>query len=1298
MSTHKQLELPFEEFAATGSVPPTAGEHAEQQQEKVTAPAAAAEMNIHGSGTKKILGLDLGVSSIGWALIKEVNDKPSEIIVMGVRIIPLDTDESDEFTTGNSITKNQKRTARRTSRKGYYRYVLRRKALTAELKKHDMFDETLFHLPQLKLWELRAKAVTEKISLKELGRVLYHLNQKRGYKSSRSEDNADKKDTEYVAEVKNRYQKLKEEGKTIGQKFFEELSKNPRYRTKQQVFPREAYIEEFNAILKKQQEFYPDVLTEEFIRHLRDDIIYFQRKLKSQKGLVSICEFEGFHVKNKDGKEIFTGPQVAHRSNPLFQVEKIWESINNITINDRQNNIFPITLEHKHKIFEYLDNNEKLTQSELFNILGIKDKSGWFGNKMLKKGLQGNLTKMAIKNALKNENLEKIWLQFNLTVRSTGTKTYQYHPDSGEVINEAEGKIVSEDCINQPLYQLWHTIYSIPEIEECKNALIRKFGFDEATAERLAKIDFSRLGYGNKSVKAIRKILPYLMEGYKYSDAASLAGYNHSFSLTKEQTEARKLLDKIPLLKKNALRQPVVEKILNQMIHIVNDIIDENRGWVTKEERDKGLFEIRVELARELKQTKEERNKTFKNINKIERENKEIEKILQDMGVRANRKNIIKYRLFNEINGDDKKVNAMCIYTGKPFSLSDALNGNEVDVEHIIPKSLLFDDSQSNKTLTFRWVNQEKGDRTAYDYMASKGEAELNAYIERVNKLYKDGIINKAKRDKLLMPADKIPQDFIERQLRESQYIARKSREILSQIAKNVWSTSGSVTEYLRRLWGWDDVLMNLHMQRIREIIPDPLAEGITEIVEWETHDGQKHKKEVIKGWTKRDDHRHHAIDALVVACTKQGFIQRLNTLSAKATRDELYKEVSARKEEFRESLSLLDKYFISQRPFTTRQVENKVAEIIVSFKPGKKVATWGKRFIKKNGKRIKVQDRILVPRGPLSEESVYGKIKTIEKNKPVKYLFENPHLIFKPYIKELVEQRLAEHGGDVKKALASLKKNPIYLDDKKTIPLEYGTCYKEEYVIKYPLQSLKLKDVPYIVDKKARDLIAARLKQFNDNPKEAFKEPVFLDEAKTIPIRSVRLFTGLAAVEPIMYDDKGNPIGYVKPGNNHHIAIYMDDQGNKIPHLCTFWHAVERKKYGLPVIIENPAMVWETILRKPEKYPQLFVEKLPQANWNFLISLSENELFLLNLDEEYYQDLLRQRNYRELSKYIYRLQKLSLFDIYFRHHLETSVDDSDNKDVIVKTRKRIRIQSIKALFDAKVRKIKVNRLGEIIE
>ena len=203
----------------------------------------------------KILGLDLGVSSIGWALISENNNK-KEILGMGCRIVPLNTDDKDEFSSGNKISKNQKRTTKRTQRKGYDRYQLRRKMLTDVLLKNNMSDEALFNLKPLEIWGLRSKAVTEKIGLKELGRVLYHLNQKRGYKSSRADANLDKKDTDYVAEVKNRYQLIKEEGVTIGQKFYSELEQNEFYRTKQQVFPREAYIEEFDAIINQQKKHY----------------------------------------------------------------------------------------------------------------------------------------------------------------------------------------------------------------------------------------------------------------------------------------------------------------------------------------------------------------------------------------------------------------------------------------------------------------------------------------------------------------------------------------------------------------------------------------------------------------------------------------------------------------------------------------------------------------------------------------------------------------------------------------------------------------------------------------------------------------------------------------------------------------------------------------------------------------------------------------------------------------------------------------------------------------------------------
>lgn len=1221
---------------------------------------------------KKILGLDLGVASIGWAIIQEDNDKRS-ILGMGCRIIPLDTDDKDEFSKGNKISKNQKRTARRTQRKGYDRYQQRRKKLTELLIDKKMFNAELFALQPLELWGLRAKAAESPIELTQLGRVLYHLNQKRGYKSSRADANLEKKDTDYVAEVKGRHELLKQEGKTIGQKFFNELQSNQFFRIKQQVFPREAYLEEFDQIMRVQQKAHGAVLTDELVLEIRDEIIYYQRKLKSQKGLVSLCEFEGRHVKVIDrhtGKEkiLFVGPRVAPKSSPLFQYAKIWESINSITIKNRLGETIEIPLDLKNKIFEVMNEKERLTQTELFGILKIKKNDGYTTNKQIEKGLQGNTTLSLLRKfSEKFEHPEDI---FKFEVKSVKQDVDLVDTESGE-IKTVSIDVVSPDFERQPLYKLWHTIYSISDLEECSAALVKHFGLSVEHARALAGIDFTRFGFGNKSSKAIRKMLPGLMQGYVYSAAASMAGYNHSNSRTKEENQIRELKTQIKLLEKNSLRQPIVEKILNQMINVVNAILNKYGG----------VDEIRVELARELKQSREERNNASASMARIERENEEIRRrLIEEYGLRATRNNVVKWRLFHEINNKESKANAVCIYCGQSFGITDALRGSNVDVEHIIPRSLLFDDSQSNKTLSHRKCNEAKGNQTAFDYMKSRSERDFDEFIERVSQLYKNQIIGKAKHDKLLMSADKIPQNFIDRQLRETQYVAKKAKEILEEVCLNVWSTSGSVTEYLRRVWGWDDVLMNLQLPKYREL-------GLTEFVEWETEKGQqKHQKEIIKGWSKRDDHRHHAIDALVIACTKQGFIQRLNKLSAEGNRDEMYKEINGKV-----NGSLLESYLREQRPFTTKEVEFEAAKILISFKAGKKVATRGVRKIKKGQSKVVVQRDILIPRGALSEESVYGKIIVLER-KPIKYLFENPDLIAKDYIRAKIKDRLLQHDENIKEAIKSCKKDPIYLDKENLVLLEFASCYKEEVVIKYPVSGLTLKDVEYIVDGKIKRLVKERLEAFGNKPKEAFKSPLYFDETSKRAITSVRMFTGLSSIEPVKKDAGGKDIGFVKPGNNHHIAFYRDANGKVFEHVCTFWQAVERKKFGFPAVIRDVNQLWSRVLSSD--FPKTFVDKLPPDNSIFVDSLQQNDLFVLGLASEQVNDLLSINDRDSLFKHVYRVQKIAESNYMFRHQYETQINDSAEAKL---AKRFIRVRSISAFEALGPVRLRVDVLGNYV-
>lgn len=1241
--------------------------------------------------TKKILGIDLGVGSIGWALVKLDDENPAnnQIIRMGVRVVPIDSTEVSEFSKGKGETPNRQRTAKRGMRRMYARYVMRRQNLTRKLSQMDMFDPSLFHLDRFELWKLRARAVNEQVSLKELGRILYHLNQRRGYKSNRKSTSVEERDSDYLNAVKGRYDEIKQLNQTIGEYFYNQLAQNPHYRIREKVFPREAYEEEFYRIMQHQRNYYPEILTDTNISEFYH-IIYFQRPLKSQKGLVKKCELVGEYKALPDGKVIFVGPRVAPRSSPLFQIEKIWESINNIKLKDKYDQERELSLEEKQKVFAYLNENKKLKTLEFYKLLGL-NKNDYYGNKMLSSGIEGNITLLKIKEVLEGLDYDPEILKFELSIKDNEAKVDE---STGEIIGEKE---ISACVEKENLYRLWHIIYSIENHEECKQALMRNFNLSEEAAERLSSLDFTTAGYGNKSHKLIRKILPYLMEGYKYPDACQRAGYRHSGYRTGEENLRRQLADKINLLPKNSLRQPIVEKILNQLIHLVNDIIDEKNGLVTKEERSKGMFEINIELARELKQSKEDRKETWQRLDQITKENEKFKEELMQLGLPPTRNNILKMRLFYEsVDNKDQKINGICLYCGKPFGKVQALRGDEVDVDHIIPRSLIFDDSQSNKILVHRACNAEKGNQTAHDFMKSKGEDTYNAYIDLVKRLHNAQIISNRKRDKLLLKREKIDKKFIERQLKETQYISRKAVEILDPVSYSVSTTPGILTAKLRHLWGWDDVVLSLQKERFFTYYERGLSQASEE-------EKEQVLAELEKNYSKRVDHRHHAIDALTIACTKKGFIQRLSTLYAENTRQEMYEAIQAlengQKLEGRvgERLSLLENYLGLQRPFTTAEVKDKAGEIIVSFKPGKKVAVRGRNIVLLPNGKTYVQRGVIVPRGPLCGDSVYGKIKIIDGAKDLKYIFSHPDLIVDSSIAQRVTQRIEAFEGDASKAYKSLKNDPIILDNGKE--LTQAICYRKEYVIRKALNDTnfeKLKDLDKIIDPAIRDKIKRHVDSIGGESKmkEALSQ-VHYDANKTQPIRSVRTAADIKVVEPLGCDNEEEAKAFVVPGNNHHVAIYWDKEGNLVESICTFWHAVERFKYGIPVIIENTTDVWNNILSMDARPPESFLKKLPPDNCRLYMSLQLNDVFILFLERSEIESALHAQEYAYLSKYLYRLYKISSKDYNLLNLFETKVPTS-NKQNDTLTYSAVRIKSLKRLQELKLTKVRINRLGVI--
>lgn len=1242
----------------------------------------------------KVLGLDLGPTSIGWAVIDiDPDNKPLTILGMGSRIIPYSNDATAaDFSRGKSESPCAERTRCRQMRRNLDRFQLHREQLKALLLEIGIIDAD-FHITTgspLDIWKMRADAATPgiKLPLYDIAQVLLHISHRRGYKHAKS-DIGDSKHTDYVLKINERYSDIRMSGKTAGQYFYDKLKKseviNPNgkrlytFRIKEKVLPRIAYEEEVDRILEVQSENYPELLSEKNRRDIKQ-VIFYQRPLKSCKNLVSFCDFEKREFINKDGVKVENGPKVTPRTSPLAQVCRIYEAINNIRlINPRLRNRkidptpslfddadsypmdlrkampeFIFTEEERHRIFDFLNTHEKMSEKDLLKLVGLTSDDGFKSDKALGKGIQGNTTRLQISKALGNFPDKERILAFDITTESSATNP-DIDPDTGEVLPR-----VSPDCFRQPLYMLWHTLYSVNDKDELFKVLSEKFGItDTDILNNLYALDFVKAGYANKSAKFIRKLIPLLERGLMYSEAAAKLGISHSNNLTKEQHDNRELQPHLSPIHKGELRQPVVEKILNQTINVVNAIIDEYGV----------IDEVRVELARELKRDKEGREKMAQNISRNERENKVLAQEIAELNILPTRRRIQKMKMLKETGNK-------CMYCGRPITLYQFIEGHGYDIEHIIPRSRLFDDSFNNKVCSCRECNAAKGALTAFDFMKSHGEQEFNSYLDRVDSLYKEGSITRAKRDKLLMTASKIPDDFIQRDLRLTQYITRKSMEILSGAIRNVYASSGLVTDFFRHIWGYDTILHDINLPRYE-------TSGLTEDIDYESH-GQRHTDHRIKNWSKRKDHRHHALDALVVALTRQGYIQRLNTLNSSADKKS-------------EQWNGLDRW-AAERPHIDRNdVIAALEKISVSFKSGKKLTTPGKRYVRKNGKRVCVQSGVIVPRSPLHKDYIYGRIKIYDGEKKLRHALEHPELIRNDNVRRELEQRLLQNHGDISRTLNDLKKRPVIINGK---TVENVQCYREEFVLKYPIDSITYKDVRYIVDSHIRSIVGTRFSEVGNSDKDFAKSlserPLFSDKDNRQLIRTVRLFTGLKAstLAGVRKNEAGKTIGYAQTRNNHHTAFYKTSDGKIVETTVSFWDCVKRKQAGLPVIVKHPSEVWDAVMALDESTDtDTLAASMPPVDSQFILSLQRNEMVVLGMSDDQWHDAIASGDMPAINRHLYRVWKLGASSYCFKYHTNTAaaIEDGDKE-----IKQYYIISSISALLALRPRKVSVSILGKL--
>lgn len=1140
--------------------------------------------------------MDIGTSSIGWALVhEEENSEQSRIKSAGVRIIPMG-DEEQQYIEGKQVTLNADRREYRSIRRNNQRYKLRRHRLINALLGLSMMpdEDCMKRITAEELYGLRDRALRDKLALTEIGRIFLHLNQRRGYKSNRKADK--ESETDFTQTIIDRSNELKIDNLTVGQHFYRMILANrenpsPNFKIREKAFLRSDYLNEFNAIWDFQQAFYPDILTNENRILIRDRIIYYQRRLKSQKGLVSECRYEKHH-------------KAAPKSSPLFQLFNTLSKVNNLQVYTRDGEVLPIDDLARENLIAYLDNNEHITATQLFQLWNLRPTRNYICNF---EKIEGNITKVKFRKKLMNSGVPDDRIEALLK--------FTYNAERPDF---------------EPLYKLWHLVYSAEDDHHLISKLVEGFGLTEEQSAQISKIGYASQ-YGALSSRAIRKLLPHLYAGKKYHEACEAVGYNHTDTETVEERASRVLSDAMAPVKRNEFRNPVVEKICSQVVTLVNTFIS-SKGYGRPDE-------IRVELARQLKQNARERQDATESIRENEKENDRIVKLLMsEWGFRkVSRKDIIKYKLWLE-------TGCISVYTGKPIQKADLFNTARIDVEHIIPRALLFDDSFGNKTLCERELNIEKSKKTAFDFMSGKGDTQLEEFKVRVRQLFNEHKISKGKFTKLMMKSTEIPEDFIDRQLRESQYIAREITTRLNSVCRVVVSTTGSVTDYLRHEWGLNTILEELNLEKYRKM-------GKTYI----DKDHTGNSVERISDWTKREDHRHHAIDAIVIACTRQGMIQKLNRLHAM---------VGGHQDEFKETISELQGWRIRE-PFASIRAQSKEAieRVLISFKNNRKVVSRQVNRIKtKHGEKRQIT---LTPRGFLHKETVYGRIFRYRKV-PVDKRFtpELYALLALPHERFVIENHLRKYDQDFKVAFAAktLLRDPLLEDKDGQHPLNAVTVFDPKFVYRVKLDG-KFNKIEDVVDGGIRILLEKRLEAFANDPKKAFSDldnnPVWHNEEKKIPVRTVRVF-GPVTLQPIHLKKDGEPVDYVHTRNNHHVAIYEAPDGKRYEKVVPFWEAVERVKQGIPAIDRNP-----------------------QEGHKFILSMQINDMFVFGLNPDEV-DFANPKNWPLISEHLYRVQKLASGDYTFRHHLETTLKNDKTQ---------IRISAITKMNGIKVW---VDRLGNL--
>ncbi len=902
-----------------------------------------------------VLGIDLGVQSLGWAIITlDEKDNPAGVVRLGVRCFDSGVGSEEEVAQGKEQSQNVERRGARLLRRQTWRrarriakvfHLLQRFGLLpaapsstpeqrdALIKKLDAGlraeylpagDRVAQHLLS---YRLRALGLDQPLSAFAFGRALLHIAQRRGFLSNRK---AEGKETEKERSVvKDSISFLQSEiartgSRTIGE-YFAGLDPEEQ-RIRGRYTARQMYLDEFEKLWAAQA---PHHQLDDAAKQAIHQAIFFQRPLKSQSGLIGMCELEP-----------------SQRRAPLASLEaqrfRYLQKVNDLLIITPEGFILAPSEEQRAQLIDYLEHHAEITFDKLRTLWGLK---------VPRKPRKSSKDEPA-------ESDERPGYNFNL--ERGGEKKLKGNVTRARV--ETALGFSLDDLMPDVREPFVTDLLEYENADALQRRLVQRYRFSEEQAAALAATTFEP-GYASLSLVALRKLLPPMEQGTPFATARK-ALYDQA-----QQFQPKDTLP--PLFQvKSQLRNPAVSRGLNELRKVVNAVI----------QRYGKPNYIRIELARDLKRPRKAREEIAKTMRKNEAVREQIVEQIRKFGIaRPSEADILKVRLADECNWE-------CPYSGKAISMETLLGPHpQFDIEHIVPYSRSLDNSFTNKTLCDVHENRmAKRNLTPYEAY-SGNEQRWHEIIARVRRFRGPAAAAKLRK----FSSKQLDSDFAERQLVDTRYMSRAAAEYVGLLyggsvdahgTRRVQVSAGGVTADLRRLWGLNRVLPR-----------DPNDD--------DSHPGKK----------SRSDHRHHAIDAAVIAMTSQALVALLSKCAQEASM------IGSRR--------FLD--LDLPWPSLIDDLKKAVDEIIVSYRVKRKV-------------RGRLHDQTNYSPPKPARDAKGNVVEYRHVRKPLAMISaDRIEKIVDPVVREIVQKHLDRHGGDLKKAFGNPNNLPyLTARDGRIIPI----------------------------------------------------------------------------------------------------------------------------------------------------------------------------------------------------------------------------------------------------------------------